>query len=138
MKHFAFLSLILLLTSCTGGDSVANLNGKVMAVHDSTMLKMDHIYTTMDGLKDLQKTLQADTVTANISLQTEIEEAIADLTAADDAMMDWMHGYLAPKKDVSDEENIKYLEGQMEGIEKVDQQMDECISKGQKLLSELK
>lgn len=110
--------LLSLLTSC--GNKEVNkmtiLHDQVMEIHDEIMPQM----STINKLKKQIRSLNEDNKT------TERLNAIADLTAADDAMMDWMAAYKKPKENTP--ESISYLNNQMKKIAEVKTQMTNAIN----------
>lgn len=137
MKRYWFLALIsLVLLSCGNSrQEVADLEEEVMAIHDSSMVKMDAIYNRISKLKKANDALEADSTQPNEALSAEITAAMADLRSADDAMMDWMAAYKAPTEDAPAEESIVYLEAEKISITQVDQQIDASIEQADRILS---
>ena len=139
MKPFvAALSLVLLLAACTDRyKQVEELQTEVLDLHDTTMLKMDALYTTLDRLKPLRDSLSSDSMSPSAQLD-EVVEAMTMLRKADDAMMDWMAEFKPVEKDDPIEESIAYLEEQKKSIIEVDRQMDESMENGERVLAKLK
>jgi len=137
MKRYWLLTLISLVwLSCgNAGQQVADLEEEVMAIHDSSMVKMDAIYTRISKLKKAGAALEADSTQSNEARKGEIMSAMADLRSADDAMMDWMAAYKAPTEDAPADESILYLEAEKISITKVDQQIDASIEQADRVLS---
>lgn len=114
---------------------VAELEEEVMAIHDSSMVKMDAIYSRISQLKKATAAIQADSTQPDDGRNNNIIEAMVDLRSADDAMMDWMAAYKAPAKDAPAEESISYLEAEKISITKVNQQIDTSIDQADKVLN---
>ena len=97
-----------------GGNKA--LYDDVMKVHDEVMPKMDNIYKLKGQLKekiDNTPELAADK-------KKEIEGIIQRLDSASEGMMVWMRKFNPPADTVVGEEQAKeYLEGEMEKIKKV-------------------
>lgn len=106
-----------------------------MVVHDSSMVKMDAIYTQISQLRKLQETGE-DTVAIDQAWNEKVLTAITDLRKADDGMMDWMANYKAPEKGADVDESMAYLEVEMKSITEVDLEIDKSLKNGQSVLDE--
>jgi hypothetical protein len=128
MKYYneflACLLFITFLTACqTQVKTQETLHIEVMAVHDSLMMdmgklsnrkaKLSVILTQLDSLKNAQISLDTS------NLKTQIFGAKLSLTKADDAMMDWMHGFNSDYTDKSNLEVESYLNLQKVKIDSV-------------------
>ena len=136
---YAILSLfasLLVGTSCntshthshaqdqTGEDTVnVALYDMVMDIHDEVMPKMEDIYNLK---KELTGQKNIKDVTAEKKAQ--LDETIAALDSADNAMKDWMHKFVMP--DSSNQEKAReYLETELVRIKKVREITEEAISR---------
>lgn len=140
MKQRLLLTLLLLpflLLACESEPAPEEeqpaLQDRVMAVHDEAMAKMDAIYQTKKALQEQQAALDS----TKVELHEEIQARVADLAAADEAMMSWMRNYKAPA-DPSTPEAQEYLQEEMVKIEAVREQMLTAIEASNQLLEELK
>lgn len=116
------------------GQEVKDLNEVVLDLHDSSMVKMDAIYDQMARLRKAKESLAADSLNPSTELQAEIMQALGQLQAADDGMMDWMNDYKAPDKEAPAEESLKYLKEQKKSIEEVDLNIDNSLKNGENVL----
>lgn len=89
-----------------------------MAVHDSTMVFMDKIHSSIELLEE--RTLSSDS--------SLVDSAIKLLQVADDEMMNWMRNYREPKDTNDFSKAKKYLIDQKEAIELVEEQTTIAIS----------
>lgn len=119
----------LLLTGCNSGPSAqeqkAELEGRVMQVHDEAMNKMGQVYHLRRDLRNLRDTLeaqQADSATLQL-----LQEHLQSLSKADEAMMDWMHQYHAPDS-MAHQQAMDYLHQEQEKINIVNARMDSAIA----------
>lgn len=98
---------------------------KVMDMHDEVMPQMSDIYNLK---KDLQEmiTNSPDLVGER---KRKVEALIITLDSANNAMMDWMHGFVPPEDTMEKEAARVYLEEQMEKIRGVKAAMQEAIEK---------
>lgn len=118
-----------LLTACHTGPSEqeqkAELESKVMQVHDEAMAKMSQTYHLRRDLRALRDTLeaqQADSATLQL-----LQRHLSLLNKADDAMMDWMHHYHAPDS-LAHQQAMDYLQQEQEKINTVNAKMDSTIA----------
>lgn len=97
---------------------------EVMVVHDDVMPKMSDINRLKKGLRELPPA--PSTITA-----------ITDLTKAEDAMWDWMHGLKTQVQldSLAHEEALDYLDREKTRIEAVRELMLKSIEQGQKALN---
>ena len=96
-----------------GGNQA--LYDEVMKVHDEVMPKMDDIYKLKGQLKeriDNTPGLAADK-------KKEIESIIVRLDSASEGMMVWMRKFNPLPDSLGEEQAKEYLEGEMEKIKKV-------------------
>lgn len=129
---------VIVFSGCTNPwEAVDQLQAEVMEVHDSSMVKMDVIYQTQKGLKQLITVEPGDSLLLDKTAKESINRALADLDEADAAMFDWMAQYKAPnKEDYTPETATTYLNEQRGSIVAVDQQMDAAIEQGKALVNQ--
>jgi hypothetical protein len=88
------------------------LLAQVMEIHDEVMPKMEDIMKLKSKLKDRE----------------DADEILDALDAADKAMMNWMHNFKAPSKDLTFDQAMEYLEAQRKSIADVRDLMLEAIA----------
>ena len=96
-----------------GGNQA--LYDEVMKVHDEVMPKMDNIYKLKGQLKEKL----ANTPGMADEKKQEIEGIILRLDSASEGMMVWMRKFNPLPDSVGEEQAKEYLEGEMEKIKKV-------------------
>ncbi len=134
-RYWIFLIAPLIIVACSNPrQKVVELQEEVMVIHDSSMVKMDAIYTQIAQLRKLQEAVSGDNANPDSLLNDEILSAITDLRKADDGMMDWMANYKAPTEEADIEESMQYLEAEMERIKEVDREIDKSLENGQTIL----
>jgi len=133
MKKLLIPLLLTLLAACQSSPSEADqkaaLEEKVLYIHDEAMAKMGQVFRLrkkLSALRDTLETQQTDTATARL-----LQRELAGLSAADAAMMDWMHQYNAPDT-MQHAAAMAYLEQELKKIEKVNTTMDSTIAAAQK------
>lgn len=105
----------------SNGDSATDdspnqaLYNQVMDVHDEVMPKMDDI---MKLKRELQDKI-ANTPDMVVERKEQLEQVIANLDSARNAMMTWMHEFNPLPDSVDQEKAREYLESEMERIRKV-------------------
>lgn len=109
-------------------DRVETLKKEIMEVHDKTMKEMG----TLKKLdKSLFEAMQAGTIEEDAA-----QNAINDVRAAHEDMMNWMRNFENPDEmDATEDEIVAYLEGQKEKVEQLDEYTTRSIEKAQSLLS---
>lgn len=91
------------------------LYDQVMDVHDEVMPKMDDI---MKLKRELQDKI-ANSPDMVLERKEQLENVIANLDSASNAMMSWMHEFNPLPDSVDQEKAREYLESEMERIRKV-------------------
>jgi hypothetical protein len=123
----AALLLLPLLASCSpSADAPAQeaaAEKRVLAVHDSLMLRMDQLYTSR---QELQKATALDTAAAGRQKRA--------LLAAEAAMMNWMHQYRRPADSVGHLRKMVYYTVQQHRIDSVAQLIRTSLDSAQALL----
>lgn len=125
------LSLLIGLTvSCTTNpksgeqneqamSTVETLKADVMRVHDESMAKMDRIQYLKKRVKEMVQAVSTVELVAEEAKESSIQ-VLKDLNDADDGMMEWMRAYKDPTEaGLSEEEAMKYLEGEKKKIDEV-------------------
>lgn len=109
-------------------DRVETLKKEIMEVHDKTMKEMG----TLKKLdKSLFEAMQAGTIEEDAA-----QNAINDVRAAHEDMMNWMRNFENPDEmDATEDEIVAYLEGQKEKVEQLDEYTTRSIERAQSLLS---
>ena len=109
-------------------DGNGALTQEVDKIHNDAMAKMDKIYK----LKQKLKKEVEETPSLAADKKTGIENALAKLDSADTNMMDWMHQYKPFADSVFGEEKAReYLEAEMEKVKKINQDIDDAITKAE-------
>lgn len=141
MKKFAAILLSgVLFASCGNSQEstteettqevnrVETLKKEIMEVHDKTMKEMG----TLKKLdKSLFEAMQAGTIEEDAA-----QNAINDVRAAHEDMMNWMRNFENPDEmDATEDEVVAYLEGQKEKVEQLDEYTTRSIERAQSLLS---
>jgi HEPN domain-containing protein len=101
------------------------LYDQVMDVHDEVMPKMDDI---MKLKRELQDKI-ANSPDMVVERKEQLEQVIANLDSASNAMMSWMHEFNPLPDSVDQEKAREYLESEMEQIRKVKTLTLESIEK---------
>ena len=139
MKTILSLSLItaILLVSCGEKKKEAKdeLYDKVMAVHDEIMPKMGDIMKLKKQLQEKIDELSSGTEIDSTKID-ELEQAIAELDNSHEEMMGWMRQFDNDFEGMVNEEIMKYLDGQMEKIEKVGQVTNAALKNAEEKLAE--
>lgn len=112
----SIISLLFIFTSC---DPLEREHGRVMDLHDESMLKMSELANCM-------KTLEQDSSEMSQNVFTELKQA-------EDDMWKWMHNYDEPGEAVSKEVKLKYYAEQYESIKKVNNEIDLSIAKAKQI-----
>jgi len=128
-KIICLIAVLAILGGCQqkSGDN-QKLYEEVMAVHDAVMPKMDDIYKLKRQLKE-----QLSSNELGEDRRQTIEQAIKDLDAASEGMMDWMRNF-NPLPDSIDQEKARdYLLAEKERIQQVKEEMLKSINTAQDL-----
>ena len=120
--HSLILSLVIVACGSADKEQETKLASEVLAMHDVVMPKMDEIMTAQ---RDIKAAVEKDS-----TLKTTADSLNSQLSAADDAMMDWMQNF---NKDYhlekhSHEEILSYYEAERKKIEEVQKQMESGIA----------
>jgi RNase adaptor protein for sRNA GlmZ degradation len=130
MHYFLILSLLVFSAGCgsknehnhshedeSAGTASTNdaLYNEVMNIHDEVMPKMDDLYKMKEELKK-QLALTTDLTEEK---RKELEDQIAKVEEASKGMMVWMREFNAPADSLGEDVVRQYLEGQLEAVKKV-------------------
>lgn len=159
LNALIIIGMMVVIFSCTHtsheSEQLTTLKFQVKSVHDSAMAKMDDIMAVEKQLKTQQANEALDTV-----LSIQIGAAIADLEAAHKGMMTWMHEFSsnyqagilmgemsemshgeAPattsSEELTEEKLMEGLTAELAKIEKVGEDIDQAIARGEQLLEQL-
>jgi hypothetical protein len=124
-----------LLAACQNTNSETRrreaLESRVLQVHDEAMAHMDQLFRMRQDLKTRRDSLQnrpPDTAS-----QHRVDQHLALLQKADEAMMQWMRRYKSPDKEQAHDSAMQYLQGQLQKIEPVKKTMDSTLTAAQHL-----
>jgi len=126
LLHFYFMAACLLL-GLLGCKEPSPEQKLINQQHDEIMVIHDEVMPKMSDIHKLKKTIKKSELPNKAVL-------IASLEKADDAMMDWMHGYDKPS--VTDENYVDYLEKQKKSVAVMRDIMNQAISQAQKALEQ--
>lgn len=133
MKHLFYAGFILALMAACGNNNKTekepNLQEEVMAIHDSIMPKTDSIMT-------LKQLLKKEGFEKSNKDSVMIKEAVEELDAADEAMMQWMRQYEKPSDTLEQSKKKAYLKEQKAKIKTVKEKMLNSIDKANKILKD--
>ena len=109
-------------------DRVEMLKKEIMEVHDKTMKEMG----TLKKLdQSLYEAAQAGTIEEDAA-----QNAINDVRAAHEDMMNWMRSFENPDEmDATEDEIVAYLQGQKEKVEQLGEYTTRSIERAQGLLN---
>lgn len=117
-------------------ESVADLEKKILAVHDSVMPAMSDLIRLKKEVA--QHLTGLDQQPASVEIRQQKEKGLAlkaALEQADQAMMDWMHTYNGDTLSSLDESNaLAYLREQQLRVQAMREQMRKSISDAQAYL----
>lgn len=144
MKYsFQLLLMALLMLSACGksGDQAGHENhdeavedegpnqalyNQVNELHEDVMFKMEDLYKLKGELEE--KIAKSPTLPTD--KKKELQQMIAGLDSADQAMRDWMHGWMNNPPDTTDQEKTReYFETEMEKIKKVNELTNDVIAR---------
>lgn len=144
-RYIFFISTTILsifLYAC-GSDSIEKqekplsepeqLQKEVMEIHDAVMPKMSDLNRVKRKLKDL---IESNSSFSNPEKE-KINITIDEIISAENAMMDWMKAYKAPKATDPPEKVIDYLKDEKIRISTVNDQMLQTLKNGESLLAQL-
>jgi hypothetical protein len=102
------------------------LYDEVMKIHDEVMPKMNDIHKLKQELKE--KLAKAPKLSE--AEKMEVEAIISRLDSAGESMMVWMRQFRPIPDSVGEEKAREYLEGEMEKVKKVRENIQEALEKG--------
>ena len=114
------IMISLIAISCQNQSNELNeLKAEVLEVHDHTMELRGKLMQTK---KELESYRTADSSSAML------DEAIGDLKAADEAMMNWMRNFESPdEQGGTDDEKMTYLEEEKQKMIHIKDQTEKSI-----------
>ena len=151
MRYAAFFFIGFLLAcqpqsgqEATTTESIANpteeaqetqevLFDEMMAIHDSVMPEMGHIYQLRQKIKTELDSLHAKNSTESERMD-HLEQVYLNLADADEAMMNWMRENDFEFEGMTDEEAIALIKQETESIQQVANQMRKSIQEAEALL----
>jgi hypothetical protein len=148
MENHSFLMILLLMFSfsCTkqGKFSKAEISSQeeawaqMMEGHDVVMPLMSDIYQVSKELKVLAE----DSMVEASDFHPRVQQALADLEAAEDSMMDWMAQIsenpmsAVIERSATHQEVLDFIEKKDQSIQAVAKKMKESIQVGENLIQE--
>lgn len=142
-KTSAIISLMILLLAGCGetekptntGNTIDNdqLFSEVMKIHDEAMARMGELNT-------LKRELQSEQmkVDSTSRLYDSLTSLVLQLERADEGMFNWMGEFKDPRTSLSQENAKVYLEGQLNMVNKVADDIDNSISAGANILTQIR
>jgi len=138
MRVLLFSMIVLVMSCAEGGkeesknknwkDSAAQLQSRVMEIHDEVMPEMDY-------MRELRLKLEATADTlADSSRSQKFTIAAKEIEDASESMMGWMRNY-EPPVDTAAYSAVKYLLEEEVSISEVNKKMKESIKKAEELLN---
>ena len=121
-SHSIILSLAMVACGSADKDQEKKIAEEVTAMHDIVMPKMDEI---MAAQRELKAAVEQDS-----TLKTTADSLNSQLSAADDAMMEWMQKYNPNyyNEGHTHAEVLSYYEAERKKIEEVQKQMESGIA----------
>lgn len=134
LKILLFVLPVFMLFACETADPNAALETEVMAIHDEVMPRMGEMNELKKQLQtriDSISSVETDSIKEGLD---QLMQAHKSVTAANDAMMDWMHNYDSDREGMSAEEVKAYLEKEREKIQQVKEEMLSSIQNASELV----
>ncbi|MBK8878269.1 MAG: hypothetical protein IPN74_06870 [Haliscomenobacter sp.] len=142
MKTFSYTLAALLLFALAGCGNEkkaqeaeqVQLRSELMVVHDEVMPMMGEL-TSLAG--QLKQTLQADSTLAP-DVRAQMETAVAQMTEAEEGMMDWMANFKQPENlraEMDHKAIMAYLSEEKDKISEVGAQIKSGIETGKALVA---
>ncbi|MGB0176460.1 MAG: hypothetical protein ACPF9D_04790 [Owenweeksia sp.] len=121
---FALLAFFAVACTTTRQEEVSKLKAEVLEVHDRVMVQRDEVLKLRRQLREV-----ADSSAATL-------EAAGQLSAADKAMMQWMHEFKVPEEKTSAPEDIiSYLQSEKKKMEAIEKQTEMALKHGEEILA---
>ncbi len=134
---FAILC-VLLVGSCTSAeqDQLETLEAEVIAVHDEVMPQMGQLSTLKTNLEERNQQImeQGDSLAQEQVIVNNM--VITQLDVAHEEMMAWMRQFERIDLNEDPAQNKEYLEGQMEMINQVKENMANAIVSAEDALAQ--
>lgn len=123
---------VLSFSACKSDTKEAEtlLNQEIMKVHDEVMPKMGEINRMKRQLSEYKDAVPDD----NAEMKDSLINAILLLAKTEDNMNDWMAGYKYPNPDMQHDQIMKYLKGQQDTIQQINNEVFMTIAIGNGLL----
>lgn len=113
-------------------DANRKLEKQAWKIHDEVMPKMGSVHKRKTQLKELLTT----STDMDPEKKKEIEETIVELDGAYESMMAWMRNFKPEQHNDTEETVAKYLEGEIESIKKVKEEINTALEKADRLQEE--
>ena len=129
MKKLFFAILAIIMVGCKDGkqEEINKLKAEVLEVHDRVMAERGTMLKLRKNLKNAaEKTTDSTGVFSKAAMQ---------ITAADDAMMEWMHQFKMPEEGTEPEEMITYLKSEKKRMMAIEEQSEEAVQNGEQALA---
>lgn len=124
----ALLSSVLLYSCDNTQKKQKALLNDVLKSHDQVMTDDEKAQASMAQLDNLLKQKPA--------LKEQIAPLKAELSTADDAMMNWMHKFNPEYTSKPSAESVQYLSEQKKQLARVDAQLQDATNKAGKFISQ--
>ncbi|MFA0963298.1 hypothetical protein AB9P05_15955 [Roseivirga sp. BDSF3-8] len=135
---YAILMMAMGLHGCNSADQREQLLSEVNEVHDEAMEKMGTLVKLQKQLTQVADSLRSDSLNDNSARVDQVEVIIAELRAADENMMDWMHHHSETlSTPMSEEEEMTFLQNEKETMQEVKAQMEAAIAKAEQQLEDI-
>lgn len=145
MKTSTWALLILagaILYGCSGNHSVKDTKEQVIALHDTIMGKNDqlvHLEMRIDSmLRDMDSVKKVYTNADTVLLKNELNAIQSRLKGSEERMNDWMYKFEPDVTGKSDEEALKYFEGEKNTLSNLQQEFIKNISEADNYIKNLK
>nr|WKN37087.1 hypothetical protein K4G66_32475 [Tunicatimonas sp. TK19036] len=112
-----------------------SLFDEMMAIHDSVMPEMDHIYQLRQKIQTELDSLQASNSSQSDRLDA-LEQVYLNLAEADEAMMNWMRSNDFSFEGMNSEEAKALIAREKQAIQQVAEQIQTSIQEAETLLEE--
>jgi hypothetical protein len=120
----------------TGSSAIADVEKQIMAVHDSVMPAMSDLMRLRKQINQQLTELDAKPASKELTQRKEQGRNLtAELTKAEEGMMDWMHQYNGDTlKTLSEDKALDYLKDQHQKVNAMSQLMRKSITDAQTYL----
>lgn len=134
------LGVALSLASCgpSEAEKLAQLEARVIEVHDAVMPQMGTTSALSDTLRQLYSYYSSDSMYVDTVLLEELQMHLTTLTNADEGMMQWMREYQPPHDSLAPAVVRTYLEKEQVRINAVRDSMLSAIAATEAFLAQVK